>query len=89
MNDKLDDWRKQIDDIDEKIIPYLARRAGIVRKIGKLKKQQNIPTLDKNRWKQILNSGTKRGEILGLSKDFVKDLLNLIHKYSQQIQEKS
>lgn len=89
MNDELDGWRKQIDDIDEKIINYLAKRISIVRKIGKFKKQQNIPTLDKDRWKQVLNSSIRKGETVGLSKEFIKDLLNLIHKYSQQIQEKS
>lgn len=89
MNDGLDGWRKQIDDIDEKIINYLAERIEIVRKIGKFKKQQSIPTFDKNRWEQVLNFCVKKGEKLGLSKKFTKDLLSLIHKYSQQIQEKS
>ena len=89
MNDELDGWRKQIDDIDEKIISYLAKRVEIVRKIGKFKKQQNIPTLDKGRRKQVLYSSIKKGETLGLPKEFIKDLLSLIHKYSQQIQEKS
>lgn len=89
MIDSLDNWRKQIDDIDEKILNYLAKRVEIVRKIGKFKRQRNIPALDKNRWEQVLNSSIKKGEALGLSKEFIKNLLHLIHKYSQQIQEKS
>lgn len=89
MNDKLENWRKQIDVIDERILTALAKRIKIVRKIGKFKKEQSISAFDKNRWEQVLNSNIKTGETLGLSKEFIKNLLHLIHKYSRQIQEKS
>ncbi len=88
MSNKLDGWRKQIDDIDEGIITNLAKRIEIVRKIGKFKKEHNISTFDKNRWEQIINTNIKKGEALGLSKKFIKNLLHLIHKYSRQIQKK-
>lgn len=88
MRSKLDGWRKQIDDIDEGVITNLAKRIEIVRKIGKFKKEHNISILDKNRWEQVLNANIKKGETLGLSKEFIKSFLHLIHKYSWQIQKK-
>lgn len=89
MNKKLESWRKQIDAIDEKILTALAKRAEIVRKIGKFKKEQKISVFDKKRWEQILKSNLKKGESLGLSKEFVKHLMNLIHTYSIEIQKKN
>lgn len=89
MNDQLDSWRKQIDTLDEKIISYLAKRTEIARQIGKFKKKHKISPLDQKRWQDILSLHLKTSENLGLSKKFVKDILNLIHKYSLKIQENS
>lgn len=86
MND-LEDWRKQIDQLDEKILVLLARRIKIVKKIGQLKKEQNISVIDKNRWQNVLNHAILKSEELGLSKDFIKKVFNLIHKYSIKIQK--
>ncbi len=84
---KLERWRKQIDTIDEKILTSLSQRVDIIQKIGKFKKENKISTLDKKRWEDILNSKLKKAEELRLPKRFIKDLLNLIHKYSLKIQK--
>lgn len=87
MSKKLDNWRKQIDQLDEKVLNLLAKRTEIVRKIGKFKKEQNISAFDKNRWEQVLSANIKKGETLGLSKEFIRNLLHLIHKYCLKIQK--
>lgn len=89
MNDELENWRKQIDKLDERVLNLLAKRAKIVRKIGQFKKERNIPALDKSRWNKVLNSMLSKSEELGLSKDFTKKLYDLIHKYSVKIQKES
>lgn len=89
MNDKLENWRKQIDITDEKIITFLAKRMLLAKKIGKLKKAHNIPVIDKDRQSKILNSQVSRGKELGLSKYLIKALYSLIHKYSIKTQKKS
>jgi len=89
MKDNLDNWRKQIDDIDEDLITLLAKRVVIIRKIGTFKKKHKISPLDKKRWEDILSLQLKKSEKLGLTQEFVKDVLNLIHKYSLKIQENS
>lgn len=87
MNDELEDWRKQIDQLDEEVLDLLSKRAKIVRKIGKFKKAQNIPIIDKDRWSKVLTAMFSKSEKLGLSKDFTKKLYDLIHKYSVTIQK--
>lgn len=89
MNDKLETWRKQIDIIDTKVLTSLAKRMAIARKVGKFKKNQKISVFDKERWELILKSNLKKGKSLGLSEKFVKNLINLIHTYSIEIQKKS
>ena len=88
MSNKLEDWRKQIDSIDEKILNLLAKRMDISSKIGKFKKEKKVSLLDKKRLEEMVESNIKKGKKLGLSKEFIKNLLHLIHKYSLEIQEK-
>lgn len=85
--DELEDWRKQIDRLDEKLLMLLAKRIEIVKKIGQLKKKKNISVLDKNRWQTLLTSVLSKSEELRISKDFTKKLFSLIHKYSVKIQK--
>lgn len=88
MNDnKLENWRKQIDAIDEKILELLSKRMSIVGRIGKYKKAQKLSAFDETRWKKILQSSLLKAQQLKLSKEFVKNILNLIHKYSLIIQK--
>ncbi len=54
MSDKIFEYRKKIDQIDNKIINLLSKRLYNVQKIGKLKKQLGIPIGDNEREKEIL-----------------------------------
>lgn len=89
MNKEIDNWRKQIDLLDEKVLSILAKRTKIVRKIGQLKKKQNIPVVDKKRWDKLISSLLSRSDSLGLSKEFIEKLFNIIHKYSIKTQKES
>lgn len=86
MNEDLVNWRKKVDDLDEKILKLLATRISLVKKIGRFKKDRNLPALDEKRWGQMLNSHLEKNKSLGLSKRFIKDLLTLIHIHSIEIQ---
>lgn len=86
MDNKLDNWRKQIDTLDEKIISTLAKRMNLAKKIGEYKRTQKIPALDINRWEKVLLSRLSQAEKLGLSKEFAKKLLQLIHQQSLKLQ---
>lgn len=89
MSDKLEDWRKKIDTLDKNLLTSLAKRMEIVRKIGKFKKTQGIALLDEKRWKEVLEGRLVKAEEMNLSKDFIKKLYDLIHKYSLDLERKS
>ncbi|MBI2025869.1 MAG: chorismate mutase [Candidatus Levybacteria bacterium] len=74
--------RKDIDEIDRELLFVVAKRTDVVRKIGKLKKANNIKPLDKKRWELVLQSRISIAKSLNLDKDFIKNLYTLIHKNS-------
>lgn len=89
MNDKLKDWRKQIDDIDEDILAFLAERMKIVGEIGKFKRLHSIALLDEKRWQKVLESKLSKANGLNLSEKFVQKLYDLIHQHSLEIEKNS
>lgn len=60
---KLEDWRKEIDSIDGKIVALLNRRAAAAREIGKIKAKAGLPVIDLERESAVLQNivGTNEG----------------------------
>lgn len=73
----LEDLRKQIDEIDGRIVNLLAKRMMVVKKVGQLKKKNNIPVFDKSRWEKVI--GSKKG--------FVKKIWKIIHEEALRIEK--
>ncbi len=48
-------WRRQIDEIDEKILDVINKRAECVLEIGKLKSKRNIEVFDPERESDIIS----------------------------------
>lgn len=82
MADKLVDLRKDIDHMDNEVLETLSKRMKVAEQIGQFKKDNEVTVLQVNRWEEILANRLKMSGALGLSDDFIKDLLNLIHKES-------
>lgn len=51
---KLEDWRNEIDAIDQEIVRLVNQRAGIAKKIGALKTNAGLPIADTDREEKIL-----------------------------------
>ncbi len=83
---KLESLREQIDSIDHQMLELLSQRMNIVVKIGEYKSKNEITILQLLRWEKIIETRINSGKNLGLSEDFVKKLLQLIHKESIQRQ---
>ena len=83
----LSELRKQIDVADYKILEAMAERINIVRNIGKLKKSNKITILQIERWNNIIHDRKKTGLSLGLNKEFLNELLHLIHKEAIYVQK--
>lgn len=86
MNDTLEDWRKQIDALDEELLQILSKRIDIVRKVGLYKKENQMPPLDEERWQEVLETKLEKANILGLSKSFILKFYNAIHEYALEIE---
>lgn len=83
----LEALRKQIDALDSKLIEILAQRMHISKQIGEVKKQTSTPTLDANRWEQLLVTVKEKAKKLHLSEDFILEIYKIIHQHSIQTQE--
>ena len=60
----------------------------IADKIGEYKKENNITILQTNRWNDILERAFKKGENLGLSKEFITKYFDAVHLESINHQNK-
>ncbi|MEL6988157.1 MAG: bifunctional 3-deoxy-7-phosphoheptulonate synthase/chorismate mutase type II [Bacteroidota bacterium] len=80
--DSLVTLRKEIDQVDEELLNVLSKRMDIVQNIGNYKKANNIPILAPNRWSNILEKSSKKGEGKGLSEQFIVELFRAIHQES-------
>ncbi len=80
--------REQINQLDDELITLLGQRMKVADKIGAYKKQNNITILQTNRWNDILDRAFKKGENLGLSKEFVTKYFDAVHLESINHQNK-
>lgn len=86
-NNKLENLRLQIDEVDAKILDVLSKRMQIVDEIGNLKKKHNVAVLQNNRWVNMLDRIIEDGVNKGLSEDFIISLFKAIHQESINHQE--
>jgi chorismate mutase len=80
--------RKKIDQADKALLQAFAKRFDAVEKVGKLKKKQNLPVVQKARWKELLTDRVKRAKRLGVSGDFTKKVFGAIHLEAIRIQKR-
>jgi len=80
----LQDYRKQIDKLDKKLIEILAERFSVTHEVGLYKKENNLPPLDAEREKEMMEKRTKFSEALGLDEDFIIEIFRLITSKSKQ-----
>lgn len=78
--------RYSIDDVDTQIIDMLCERMQITEQIGKIKREKGLPIFQIERWDEVINSRTSVGAQKGLSSNFLREILELIHKESIRIQ---
>lgn len=81
------DIRKQIDQIDQKIIKLLAERMDFVKEIAKFKKANKLPVQDKKREDELRNNLKTLAAQHGLDPEFVNHLYSHIFIESRRIQE--
>ncbi|HEY9117674.1 MAG TPA: chorismate mutase [Roseivirga sp.] len=78
--------REQIDQADRELLEAITLRMNLVEKIGEFKKENNVAIFQLSRWKEIFQSRQEWAEQLNLDKDFVVDILRLLHQQSVKTQ---
>ena len=79
---QLDEFRRLIDDIDEEITQKLSSRMEIAEKIGEYKKENNVTILQMKRWEEVIEERLSMASAMGLSEQFMRGVLKLVHKES-------
>ncbi len=82
----MDAGRAKIDSLDGQLIKILGERERIVKAIGIYKAKNHIQPLQEARFKQVVGKTMAAGNKVGLSPEFIMELLNAIHKESLRIE---
>ena len=86
MNE-IEEYRQQIQLINNDLLQLLKKRIDVVKKIGNLKKRYNIPirneSVEVNQIKELM----KKGREIGLETEFVEDVFKQIIAYAVKEQE--
>lgn len=78
----LEKLRQQINHLDDELLQLLGQRMKIADKIGEFKKNNNITILQTNRWNDILERAYRKGDALGLTREFITKYFDAVHMES-------
>ncbi|MBN4075259.1 MAG: chorismate mutase [SAR86 cluster bacterium] len=78
MPDELLSLRDQIDALDDELLLILAKRFEVTARVGKLKADKGLDSVDEEREKQKLIDLRTRAEEKALNPEFVLNLFNMI-----------
>jgi chorismate mutase len=84
----LEKLRQQINHLDDELMQILGQRMLVAEKIGQYKKDNSITILQTNRWNEILDRAFRKGEKIGLSKEFITKYFDAVHMESINHQNK-
>ena len=84
----MEKMRQQINHLDDELMQILSERMKVAEKIGQYKKENNITVLQTNRWNEILDRASQKGDKLGLSKEFITRYFDAVHLESINHQTK-
>ncbi|PKR80792.1 3-deoxy-7-phosphoheptulonate synthase [Brumimicrobium salinarum] len=80
--------RKEIAAIDDQVFTLMKKRMEIVRQVGDYKRENEITILQKEHWTQMIEQRLKQADELGLSRDFIRLVLDATHQESIRHQTK-
>lgn len=85
-NQELAELRSQIDSLDSILIETLSKRMQVSCEIGKYKHKHNMPIVQTGRYNDVIQNRLELAEELGLSGQLVKQIYELIHEESVNLQ---
>lgn len=88
VNMSLDELRKNLSNVDRRLIEMIAERQHIVADISKTKLSSGAGTRDYAREKDVLNMGRDHAAELGIDPDLVENFLQMLIRTSLETQER-
>lgn len=74
--------RGQIDGIDDQLMELMRRRMEVAREIGRFKQTRGMNVVQPDRYDSLINRRVGEASTFGLSAEFVRNLLSVIHEES-------
>jgi chorismate mutase len=84
--DALARCRQQIEGLDRELVQLLARRVGLSKEIGAMKKIAGLPTLDPAREAEVIRRAATMARESGLSDEKVRDIFWHVIGLSRAVQ---
>lgn len=85
---QIENYRAELDDLDEELIMLVARRMQLVREIGAVKKAKNVSVLQPERFRALREALGRQGAKNELSAEFIALFIEAIHQESINQQER-
>lgn len=85
--DQLKELQAKLDDLHYQILNLLVKRNYMARKVGRYKKEHNLPIMNSQREKDIFRKIMISAENKGLDKKFIQRLFKLILYQSKKVQK--
>lgn len=83
--EELEGWRKKIDECDQEILIQLSKRSDVAKQIMDWKRNRSKPLLDSEREQLLINSLVDRAKDLNVDSNMIRDLYEVILKYSKEL----
>lgn len=87
MTTELSKLRLQIDTVDDQLIHLLAERMKLCHAIGEYKKKNHVTPIQSKRYNELVKRLCIQGVEEGLTEQFVKDIMDIIHQESVRRQK--
>jgi chorismate mutase-like protein len=84
---ELDDFRREIDAVDDELLAVLAKRFGVIRRVAAFKGPRGIPAIIPERIEAVRERCAERGARLGVDADFLRVLYSLIIDEACRLEE--
>ena len=82
----LETLRGEIDHIDRGLIEMISVRNAIAGRIGQYKKDKNLPVLQTNRWREVMEDRLEMAAALGLELELIREIYRHLHGQSLALQ---
>jgi chorismate mutase/prephenate dehydrogenase len=88
MNERLDELRRELADLDQEIFERVARRQQLSSEIGEVKREVGLSPRDFRQEKAVIQRGRGIASVLGFSPELAEQLLLLLIRSSLTVQER-